>query len=84
MNKRETLLHIQVICGYGVGKVLESRDPNLKEGDFVWGITGWEEYSVIEDPHQLFRINHHHDVPLSYYTGILGNIFLLLSIYQHI
>ncbi|KGN51156.1 hypothetical protein Csa_008557 [Cucumis sativus] len=62
----------EVICGYGVGKVLESRDPNLKEGDFVWGITGWEEYSVIEDPHQLFRINHHHDVPLSYYTGILG------------
>lgn len=60
-----------VIFGYGVAKVLESGDPNLKEGDLVWGITGWEEYSVIEDPQKLFKI-HHSDVPLSYYTGILG------------
>ncbi|KAL0541212.1 hypothetical protein IC582_021253 [Cucumis melo] len=62
----------QVLYGYGVGRVLESGDPKLKEGDFVWGITGWEEYSVIEDPQKLFKINHRHDVPLSYYTGILG------------
>lgn len=60
-----------MIFGYGVAKILESGDPNLKEGDLVWGVTGWEEYSVIEEPQKLFKI-HHSDVPLSYYTGILG------------
>lgn len=57
-----------------MAKVLESRDPNFKEGDLVWGVTGWEEYSVIEEPQKLFKIHHSSDVPLSYYTGILGNI----------
>ncbi|KAK3002533.1 LOW QUALITY PROTEIN: hypothetical protein RJ639_022011 [Escallonia herrerae] len=26
--------------------VLDSGDPNFKEGDFVWAMTGWEEYNV--------------------------------------
>ncbi|XP_061368016.1 2-alkenal reductase (NADP(+)-dependent)-like [Gastrolobium bilobum] len=40
-------------------------------GDLVWGTTGWEEYSLIQNPEKLFKI-HHTDVPLSHYTGILG------------
>ncbi|KAM1703554.1 hypothetical protein ACFX1X_026161 [Malus domestica] len=59
------------IVGYGVAKVLESGDPKFKQGDFIWGITGWEEYSVITATESLFKIQHT-DVPLSYYTGILG------------
>ncbi|XP_050112337.1 2-alkenal reductase (NADP(+)-dependent)-like isoform X3 [Malus sylvestris] len=59
------------ITGYGVAKVLESGDPKFKEGDFVWGMTGWEEYSLIIATETLFKI-HDIDVPLSYYTGILG------------
>ncbi|XP_024030171.1 2-alkenal reductase (NADP(+)-dependent) [Morus notabilis] len=59
------------ITGYGVAKVLDSGDPNFKEGDLIWGITGWEEYSVINATRTHFKI-HHTDVPLSYYTGILG------------
>ncbi|KDP35118.1 hypothetical protein JCGZ_10652 [Jatropha curcas] len=61
------------LTGFGVGKVLESRHPEFKEGDLVWGMTGWEEYSliVITPEIPLFRIQHT-DVPLSYYTGILG------------
>ncbi|KAM1731695.1 hypothetical protein ACFX11_017544 [Malus domestica] len=35
------------IVGYGVAKVLESGDPKSKKGDLIWGMTGWEEYSVI-------------------------------------
>lgn len=66
---------MQAIIGYGVAKVLDSRDPNFKEGDFVWGITGWEEYSIMSATQRLFKI-HHTDVPLSYYTGLLG---MLLS-----
>ncbi|XP_050125529.1 2-alkenal reductase (NADP(+)-dependent)-like [Malus sylvestris] len=37
----------QPIVGYGVAKVLESGDPKFKKGDLIWGMTGWEEYSVI-------------------------------------
>ncbi|KAK3028112.1 hypothetical protein RJ639_039806 [Escallonia herrerae] len=59
------------ITGYGVAKILDSRNPKFKKGDLVWGITGFEEYSIITDAESLFKIEHT-DVPLSYYTGILG------------
>ncbi|PHT51713.1 hypothetical protein CQW23_06175 [Capsicum baccatum] len=60
------------ITGYGVAKVLESGDSNFEKGDLVWGLTGWEEYSVVTPTQStLFKI-HDKDVPLSYYTGILG------------
>ncbi|KAG6400035.1 hypothetical protein SASPL_141523 [Salvia splendens] len=43
---------------------------NFKTGELVWGFTGWEEYSLIKDPDQLFKVQDK-DLPLSYYTGIL-------------
>ncbi|KAL2487618.1 Zinc-binding dehydrogenase family protein [Forsythia ovata] len=59
------------ITGYGVAKVVHSTHPNFNKGDLVWGITGWEEYSLIKSPETFFKIQHT-DVPLSYYIGILG------------
>ncbi|KAM0000182.1 putative oxidoreductase [Helianthus debilis subsp. tardiflorus] len=59
------------IQGFGVAKVLDSQHSNFKKGDLVWGLTGWEEYSVVYTVGFLFKIEHT-DVPLSYYTGILG------------
>ncbi|XP_030445254.2 2-alkenal reductase (NADP(+)-dependent)-like isoform X1 [Syzygium oleosum] len=59
------------VPGYGVARVLESGHPNFKKGDLVWGMTGWEEYSLITAPETCFKIEHA-DVPLSYYTGLLG------------
>ncbi|KAF8013544.1 hypothetical protein BT93_I1401 [Corymbia citriodora subsp. variegata] len=59
------------VPGYGVARVLESGHPNFKKGDLVWGVTGWEEYSLITAPETCFKIEHA-DVPLSYYTGLLG------------
>ncbi|KAF5942273.1 hypothetical protein HYC85_019915 [Camellia sinensis] len=59
------------ITGGGVARVLDSGHPNFKKGDLVWGRTGWEEYSVITKPESVFKIQNT-DVPLSYYTGILG------------
>ncbi|KAB5538610.1 hypothetical protein DKX38_016143 [Salix brachista] len=61
-----------VLVGYGVCKVIQSTHPGFQEGDFVWGLTGWEEYSVIPNPERLNKISHT-GVPLSYYTGILGS-----------
>ena len=64
-------MNSQVIVGYGVSKVVDSGHPDFKAGDLVWGTTGWEEYSLISVPQQLNKIKYT-DVPLSYYTGILG------------
>ena len=64
---------MQPIVGYGVAKILDSGHPDFKKGDLIWGMTGWEEYSLITKTQGLFKI-HHTDVPLSYYTGLLGKL----------
>ncbi|KAI7745819.1 hypothetical protein M8C21_023285, partial [Ambrosia artemisiifolia] len=60
------------INGYGVSKVIDSGHSNFKKGDLVWGLTRWKEYSIVNAPESLFKIEHT-DVPLSYYTGILAS-----------
>ncbi|XP_039133598.1 2-alkenal reductase (NADP(+)-dependent)-like [Dioscorea cayenensis subsp. rotundata] len=60
-----------VITGLGVSKVVYSGHTDFSVGDFVYGMTGWEEYSVITNPESFSKIKDT-DVPLSYYTGILG------------
>ncbi|WP_406691248.1 NADP-dependent oxidoreductase [Saccharopolyspora sp. ID03-671] len=35
-----------VMRGSGVGQVLESRDPRLPEGQWVYGDLGWQEYAI--------------------------------------
>ncbi|XP_040994599.1 2-alkenal reductase (NADP(+)-dependent)-like [Juglans microcarpa x Juglans regia] len=59
------------LTGFGVAKVLDSMQPEFRKGDLVSGTTRWEEYSLITETQGLFKIEHT-DVPLSYYTGILG------------
>ncbi|KAF5778694.1 putative oxidoreductase [Helianthus annuus] len=59
------------IVGYGVSRVLESSHPKFKKGDLIWGLVGWEEYSLIKDTRTFIKIQVT-DVPLSCYTGILG------------
>ncbi|OIW01072.1 hypothetical protein TanjilG_14255 [Lupinus angustifolius] len=59
------------IAGYGVAKVIESGHSNYKKGDLVWGFTTWEEYSLVPAAQLVTKIENS-DVPLSYYTGILG------------
>ncbi|KAK1439110.1 hypothetical protein QVD17_04925 [Tagetes erecta] len=59
------------IIGYGVARVLDSSHPDFKKGELIWGLINWEEYSFIKDTSSLMKIEHT-NVPLSYYTGILG------------
>ena len=66
---------MQAIFGYGVAKVLDSEQSGFKAGDLVWGITGWEEYSLITKTTDTLIKIQHTDVPLSYYTGILGKVY---------
>ena len=60
---------------------MDSGHPKFGKGDFVWGSTGWEEYSVLSrlESDNLFKIDHT-DVPLSYYTGILGIVVVVVMI----
>ncbi|XP_050237893.1 NADP-dependent alkenal double bond reductase P2-like [Mercurialis annua] len=55
----------------GVCKVVDSAHSEFKKGDLIWGLTNWEEYTLIKSPEGFFKIQHT-DVPLTYYTGILG------------
>ncbi|KAI4374008.1 hypothetical protein MLD38_012058 [Melastoma candidum] len=59
------------VPGFGVGKVVSSSHPGFEPGDLVWGMTSWEEYSLIIEPKILLKIEHA-DMPLSFYTGLLG------------
>ncbi|XP_002529812.2 NADP-dependent alkenal double bond reductase P2 isoform X1 [Ricinus communis] len=59
------------IKSLGVAKVVDSAHPEFKEGELVWGSIGWEEYTLITATEGLFKIEHT-DMPLSYYTGLLG------------
>ncbi|KAL8216967.1 hypothetical protein R6Q57_023804 [Mikania cordata] len=61
-----------VIEGFGVSKVVDSDDPNFKRGEFVTGITNWEEYSLLLKTGQLRKIQQDDDIPLSYHVGLLG------------
>ncbi|KAF0888816.1 hypothetical protein E2562_017810 [Oryza meyeriana var. granulata] len=61
----------EVLTNYGVMKVISSGHADFKTGDFVWGLTGWEEYTLIDHPETLSKINHP-ELPLSYYTGVMA------------
>ena len=62
-----------VMCGPGLGQVVESRHPAFAAGDFVSGLLGWQEYcasdGVNEVPVSRFKRVH----PLPRYLGVFGN-----------
>lgn len=71
------LLCSKVITGFGVSRVVDSTHPDFMVGDLIWGITGWEEYSlIVSDLGSFFKIRYT-DLPLSYYTGLLGQLLCL-------
>ena len=60
----------EVMTGGTVGKVIESRDPNLKVGDIVFGYGGWQDYWV-HNGKTLKNVDP--DIaPISTATGVLG------------
>jgi NADPH-dependent curcumin reductase CurA len=71
-----TLVQIlQALVNFGVCKVIASGHPDFKVGDLMWGMTGWEEYTFVPKPESFFKINHP-ELPLSYYTGVLGEFIV--------
>lgn len=62
---------MKALEGFGVSRVIDSDNPDYKPGDFISGITGWEEYSLVHRTGQLRKI-HPDDIPLSFNVGLLG------------
>lgn len=62
-----------VIRGPSVGRVIKSNMDGFSEGDIVFGINHWEDYSICDkDTILLDKLPAKEGVPLSYYVGPLG------------
>ena len=59
-----------VMRGNTVGRVLESRDPSFRPGEYVMGEGNWQEYCLM--PTQSVRKLDPDTVPLSTALGVLG------------
>lgn len=61
------------IRGPTVGRVVQSNNPDYAEGDIVWGLNHWEDYSLLDNNTILLsKLQPRPGVPLSYYVGALG------------
>ncbi|XP_011093561.1 NADP-dependent alkenal double bond reductase P2-like [Sesamum indicum] len=63
----------QGIGGSGVGRVVDSGNPDFKAGDVVSGNLNWGEYTVVKGGRLLQKLDTSLGFPLSYYAGgVLG------------
>jgi leukotriene B4 12-hydroxydehydrogenase/15-oxo-prostaglandin 13-reductase len=60
----------EVMVGGVVAKVVQSNNPNFKQGDYVEGLLGWQEYAVSDG--QGLRKLDPTLAPLSTAVGVLG------------
>jgi hypothetical protein len=58
-----------VMAGGGLAEVVESRSPDLKPGDLVWGDTGWQDYAALPAKHltKLGKAD-----PMTYLMSVYG------------
>jgi NADPH-dependent curcumin reductase CurA len=59
----------ELMSGYGIGEVVESRSPQLARGDLVMGELGWQEWCAA-DAKGFARCGPHR--PLSHQLSVLG------------
>ncbi len=59
----------EVMSGYGIGRVVETRSPRVAVGDLVMGELGWQEYAAV-DARGLARCGPHR--PLTHQLSVLG------------
>jgi NADPH-dependent curcumin reductase CurA len=60
----------EVVIGAAVACVVESKDPDFRDGDAVLGMLGWQEYAVAQG-HELRKIDPGLG-PISTALGVLG------------
>jgi NADPH-dependent curcumin reductase CurA len=62
-----------VMRGFGVGIVEESKNPAFTQGQLVQGMTGWQEY-VVSEGRGFARVTPVPGLPFTAYLGLLGHI----------
>jgi len=63
----------EVVRAGGLGRVVESKNPNYEVGQLVQGLTGWQDWFVASDAMPLFKMDEVEGVPSpSHYLGALG------------
>ena len=60
-----------VLGGFALGRVMQSRAPNLKEGDVVRGVFGYRE-AYIADARQVAKVEVDPKLPLTVYMHVMG------------
>jgi NADPH-dependent curcumin reductase CurA len=63
----------QAVMGLILGRVVESKNPDIEVGQHVMARLAWEQYSVVDESDWLVPIDDEHGHPLSYHLGILGD-----------
>jgi NADPH-dependent curcumin reductase len=63
----------EVMRGFGIGIVEQSRHANFPEGTFVQGVLGWQDYAIA-DSTNLQKLPKDPSVPLTAYLGLFGFI----------
>ena len=62
-----------VMHGRGVGRIVESRNPNWRVGEIVHGKMGWQQYAIADgSPYFLMFKVHQRVAPVSTALGVLG------------
>ncbi|CAI9100150.1 OLC1v1037090C1 [Oldenlandia corymbosa var. corymbosa] len=60
------------IEAFGVGRVVDSGNPEFEKGDLVAGLLNWGEYSRIKEGGLLNKVDSTLGLPLSYHVGVLA------------
>jgi NADPH-dependent curcumin reductase CurA len=60
-----------VMRAYAAGRIEASRDSRFREGEYVTGQFGWQDYAAVEPPMVIRRVADR-DLPLSTALGVLG------------
>ncbi|NJM90564.1 MAG: NADP-dependent oxidoreductase, partial [Hydrococcus sp. RU_2_2] len=63
----------EVMRGFGIGIVEQSRNANFPEGTFVQGVLGWQDYAIA-DSTNLYELPAYPSIPLTAYLGLFGFI----------
>ncbi|GGD54428.1 NADP-dependent oxidoreductase [Croceicoccus pelagius] len=56
---------------FAVGEIIQSRNPDFTQGEYIVGLFGWQEYAVASPEQVLLRVTER-DLPLSTALGVLG------------
>jgi NADPH-dependent curcumin reductase CurA len=79
----------KALQGHGVSEVIKSANEKFKVGDWVYGITGWEEYTHVPASFaQTFEVFNHiknSGLPVTYYVGAIGmpGMTAYIGMYKH-